>query len=142
MTNFLKRAGAKLVNNTTSAATEAITEVLQEVIQASAAGGELKKEQIFEAGGTGFIVSLATGVGGSVKNQTLAEVKSTNRIIAGKLNPNSSEAFFNAKIQEVDNLAKNESNPKVIEDLKEIPHHRLTPLEMKYCNKLWKKYKS
>jgi len=26
-------------------------------------------------------------------------------------------------------------------DLKETPHHRLTPLEMKECNKLWKKYK-
>jgi len=119
MTNFLKRAGANLVNNTTSAATEAITEVLQEVIQASAAGGELKKEQLFEAGGTGFVVSLATGVGGNVKNQTLAEVKSTNRIIAGKLNPNSSKAFFDSKIQEIDNIAKNENNPKTIEELKE-----------------------
>ena len=29
----------------------------------------------------------------------------------------------------------------LIEDLKETPHHRLAPLEMKYCNKLWKKYK-
>ena len=28
------------------------------------------------------------------------------------------------------------------EDLKENPHHRLTSLEMKLCNKLWKKYKS
>ena len=119
MTNFLKRAGAKLVNNTTSAATEAITEVLQEVIQASAAGGELKKEQLFEAGGTGFVVSLATGVGGNVKNQTIAEVKSTNRIIASKLNPNSSKAFFDSKIQEIDNIAKNENNPKTIEELKE-----------------------
>jgi hypothetical protein len=27
------------------------------------------------------------------------------------------------------------------EDLKTEPHHRLTPLEMKNCNKLWKKYK-
>ena len=26
-------------------------------------------------------------------------------------------------------------------DLKETPHHRLTPLEMKECNELWKKYK-
>ena len=29
----------------------------------------------------------------------------------------------------------------LISDLKETPHHRLTPLEMKECNKLWKKYK-
>ena len=27
------------------------------------------------------------------------------------------------------------------DDLKDSPHHRLTPLEMKHCNKLWKKYK-
>ena len=26
-------------------------------------------------------------------------------------------------------------------DLKDSPHHRLMPLEMKECNKLWKKYK-
>ena len=26
-------------------------------------------------------------------------------------------------------------------DLNDSPHHRLTPLEMKECNKLWKKYK-
>tara|TARA_Y100000590_G_scaffold204878_1_gene232359 strand:+ start:382 stop:645 length:264 start_codon:yes stop_codon:yes gene_type:complete len=29
----------------------------------------------------------------------------------------------------------------LIEDLTENPHHRLTILEMKYCNKLWKKHK-
>ena len=27
------------------------------------------------------------------------------------------------------------------DDLKDNPHHRLAPLEMKECNKLWKKYK-
>ena len=27
------------------------------------------------------------------------------------------------------------------DDLKDSPHHSLTPLEMKHCNKLWKKYK-
>ena len=26
-------------------------------------------------------------------------------------------------------------------DLNDNPHHRLLPLEMKQCNKLWKKYK-
>ena len=29
----------------------------------------------------------------------------------------------------------------LIEDLKDNPHHRLLPLEMEECNKLWKKYK-
>lgn len=29
----------------------------------------------------------------------------------------------------------------LISDLKETPHHRLAPLEMKECNELWKKYK-
>ena len=29
----------------------------------------------------------------------------------------------------------------LIEDLKDTPQHRVTSLEMKECNKLWKKYK-
>ena len=29
----------------------------------------------------------------------------------------------------------------LIYDLKESPHHRVTSLEMKKCNELWKKYK-
>ncbi len=28
----------------------------------------------------------------------------------------------------------------LIEDLKENPHHRITAVEMKHCNELWKKY--
>ena len=119
MNNFLKRASAKLVNNTITASTEAITESVQEVIEAVVAGSDIKSEQIVEAGGTGLLISLVTGVGGNIRSQTLAEVESTNKIIAGKLNPKSAEAFFNAKIQEVDNDIKTEKNSSKINELKE-----------------------
>ena len=99
MNNFLKRAGSRLVNNTIDASIESITEILQEVIESGAAGSDIKSEQLFEAGGTGFLVSMVTGLGGSVKGQTIAEVKTTNRLVAGKLNPKSAEAFFNGKIE-------------------------------------------
>ena len=46
-----------------------------------------------------------------------------------------SQFHSHAQIENLD-FVKN-----LIEDLKETPHHRLAPLEMKECNKLWKKYK-
>ena len=119
MNNFLKRAGARTVNNTITASTEAITEVLQEVIESGAAGSDIKSEQLVEAGGTGFLISLVTGVGGSVKSQTVSEVKTINRIVAGKLNPKSAEAFFNGKIEEIDKDIASERVPSIKEELQE-----------------------
>ena len=91
---YAQRVGGQTIRNFSTGATEAITEVLQEVLSASVAGSELDKEQLFEAGGTGFLVSAMTGLGGNVITQTVQEVKTLNRIVAGKLNPESAEAFF------------------------------------------------
>ena len=119
MDNFLKRAGSRLVNNTIDASVESITEVLQEVIESGAAGSDIKSEQLFEAGGTGFLVSMVTGLGGSVRSQTIAEVKTTNRLVAGKLNPKSAEAFFNGKIEEIDKDIASERVPSIKEEFQE-----------------------
>ncbi len=119
MNNFLKRAGSRLVNNTIDASIEAITEATQEVIEAGAAGSDIKPEQLFEAGGTGFLVSMVTGLGGSVRSQSVAEAKTINRMVAGKLNPKSAEAFFNGKVKEIDKEIANERDPSKIEELEE-----------------------
>jgi len=116
---YAQRVGGQTIRNFSTGATEAITEVLQEVLSASVAGGELDKEQLFEAGGTGFLVSAMTGLGGNVVTQTIQEVKTLNRIVAGKLNPESAEAFFNTKSAEIDNILKTETNPSKIQELKE-----------------------
>ena len=116
---YAQRVGGQTIRNFSTGATEAITEVLQEVLSASVAGSELDKEQLFEAGGTGFLVSAMTGLGGNVVTQTVQEVKTLNRIVAGKLNPESAEAFFNTKSAEIDNILKTETNPSKIQELKE-----------------------
>ena len=116
---YAQRVGGQVIRNFTGGATEAITEVLQEVLSAGVAGSELDKEQLFEAGGTGFLVSAMTGLGGNVITQTVQEVKTLNRMVAGKLNPESAEAFFNTKSSEIDNLLKTETNPSKIQELKE-----------------------
>ncbi len=116
---YAQRVGGQAVRNLTVGATEAITEVLQEVISAGVANSELDQDQLFEAGGTGFLVSAMTGLGGNVFTQTVQEVKTLNRIVAGKLNPESAEAFFNTKTQEIDELLKTETKPSKINELKE-----------------------
>ena len=116
---YAQRVGGQVIRNFTGGATEAITEVLQEVLSAGVSGNELDKEQLFEAGGTGFLVSAMTGLGGNIYIQTAQEVKTLNRMVAGKLNPESAEAFFNTKSSEIDNLLKTETNPSKIQELKE-----------------------
>lgn len=116
---YAQRVGGQVIRNFTGGATEAITEVLQEVLSAGVSGNELDREQLFEAGGTGFLVSAMTGLGGNVVTQTIQEVKTLNRMVAGKLNPESAEAFFNTKSSEIDNLLKTETNPSKIQELKE-----------------------
>ncbi len=115
--NFLKNSANNLVSNTQNSSIEAITEVAQEIIVAGASGGELSTGQIFDSGATGFLVSMTTGLGGNIKNQTLAEARASSKIIAGKLNPKSSEATFNFKIKEVEDLAKKEIDPNIKKDL-------------------------
>jgi hypothetical protein len=115
--SFLKSVANGAIANTQTGATEAITEVLQEVIQASASGAEVDPNQLFEAGGTGFLVSAVTGIGGNIKSQSIAEVKSASRMIAGKLNDQSTEALFNAKLKEIDLSIKESNDPEVVADL-------------------------
>jgi len=116
---YAQRVGGQVIRNFSSGATEAITEVLQEVISVGVADGKLDKEQLFEAGGTGFLVSAMTGLGGNVVTETVQEVKTLNRVVAGKLNPKSAEAFFNTKTAEINDLLKNETKPSKIEELQE-----------------------
>ena len=116
---FLKKATNKLVANAQNSSIEAITEAGQEVITAAASGGDLDAKQLFDAGATGFISSFTTGIGGSTVNQSFSEVKASSKILAGKLNPNSSEAAFNFKIKEIENQAKQETKPSVKKDLLE-----------------------
>ena len=99
--NFLKGVANGTIANTQTGATEAITEVLQEVIQSGASGASIDGEQLFKAGGTGFISSAVLGVGGNIKSQTATEIKTISKIISGKLNPNSSEAFLNNKLKDL-----------------------------------------
>jgi len=99
--NFLKKVANGAVANTQNSLTESITEVLQEIIQSGATGANIDGQQLFKAGGTGFISSLTTGVAGNVKNQSAQEIKTISKIISGKLNPNSSEAFLNNKLKDL-----------------------------------------
>ena len=136
--NFLKKAANNTAQNTYNSSIETITETLQEVIQAAASGDEIKSEQLFEAGGTAFLTSSLIGVSGNVKTQSLAEINAANRIIAGKLNPNSSEALFNAKIKNLDNLISKETNLEAKLDLEK---KREATLDIKNANsKLPKKF--
>ena len=115
--NFLKSVANGAIANTQLGVSEAVTEILQEIIQASASGGEINANQLFEAGGTGFLVSAATGLGGNIKSQSAAEVKAASRMIAGKLNSKSTEALFNSKIKEIDLAIKESTNADDITDL-------------------------
>lgn len=99
--NFLKGVANGTIANTQIGATEAITEVLQEVIQSGASGTSIDGEQLFKAGGTGFISSTALGIGGKTKSQTATEIKTISKIISGRLNPKSSEAFLNNKLKDL-----------------------------------------
>ncbi len=117
--NFLKDATNKLVANAQNSSIEAITETGQEIITAAASGGELDAKQLFDAGATGFISSFTTGIGGNIGNQSISEAKAFSKIIAGKLNSNSSEAMFNFKIKEIEDQAKKETKANVKKDLLE-----------------------
>jgi hypothetical protein len=99
--NFLKGVANGTIANTQAGLTEAVTEVLQEIIQAGASGASIESEQLFKAGGTGFISSVVLGVGGRGAAQTATEIKTISKVISGRLNPESSEAFLNNKLKEL-----------------------------------------
>ena len=105
--NFLKRVANGSIALTQNGLTESITEILQEIIQSGASGANIDGEQLFKAGGTGFISSAVLGFGGSAASQSTQEIKTISKLISGKLNPNSSEAFLNNKLKDLDVSFKN-----------------------------------
>ena len=98
---------------------EALTEVGQGIVQDVASGNEVNVDNLIESGGTGFIIgSFLPGVA-NVKAQSAAEIKTISSVIAGKLNPKSSEALFNVEIQKIDGLIKSEQDPTIKNDLEQ-----------------------
>ena len=89
---------------------EMLTEIGQELIQASASGNEIDTEGMFKAGASGFIVGAVLPGVGNLKNQSIAEIKTIANVIAGRLNPKSSEAYFNKQLQAIDSLIKQEKD--------------------------------
>lgn len=117
--DFFKRGVNFAGENLKAAWTEVITEISQEVIQAGASSSEITGEQIFAAGGQAFISTLMMGSGGKIMTKTMPELKASYSILSGKLNKNSSEAFFNQELQKID-LAKNNTKDKnEIKDLED-----------------------
>ena len=97
---------------------EMLTEIGQELIQASASGNEIDTEGMFKAGASGFIVGAVLPGVGNLKNQSIAEIKTIANVIAGRLNPKSSEAYFNKQLQTIDSLIKQEKdNGRSVYDL-------------------------
>ena len=130
--NFLKGVANGTLNNQKSAAIESITESLQEVIQAGSAGSEINMGDLAQASGTAYLTTSLFGVAGKIKSQSALETRTAAKIVAGKLNPNSSEAVFNTKIKEIEGIIKQESSTEVIKDLTE---KRNSIIEVKNANK-------
>ena len=60
----------------------------------------------------------------------------TNTMVVGKLNKLAQRIFkINKYSDDVDFVSK------IMEDLIESPHHRITKLEIEKCNRLYKQYK-
>jgi hypothetical protein len=138
LVNFAKRSGAVAVNQFNNGATEAITEILQEIISAGVSGGDTNQDELFRAGGTGFITSIFTGGARNLSKQIKTEVQSVARIMAGKLDSNSSEAYFNSTIREFDAMIKEENNPA---SKQELIDKRDAVVEVRNANaKIPKKY--
>ena len=60
----------------------------------------------------------------------------TNTMVVGKLNKLASLIFERDKYNDDADFVS-----KIMEDLIESPHHRITKLEIKRCNNLYKQYK-
>jgi len=106
--SFIKGVANGTLKNQKNAAIESVTESLQEVIQAGSAGSEIKSGDLAQAAGTAYVTTSFFGIAGKVKSQSAVEIRSAAKMIAGKLNPNSSEAIFNTKIEEINNLIDEE----------------------------------
>ena len=129
--NSLKRFANNAAKHGVNAVVESVTEISQETIQAAASGADADPEQIWKAGATGLVVSLMTGLSGNILTQTLAEVRSASRIISGKLNPESVEAYFNYKIRDIDIAISKEGDPVM---KRELSDKRNALLEVRNAN--------
>jgi len=114
---IIKNALATGGNMSKGGFSEALTEIGQDLVQSVASGNELNTENMFEAGATGFIVGAVLPGVAAVKSQSVAEFKTVANVIAGRLNPKSTEAYFNGQLKQLDNLIVNETDPAVQEDL-------------------------
>ena len=117
--DFFKRGVTFAGKNLKTAWTEVITEIGQEVIQSGASSSEITGEQIFAAGGQAFISTLMMGGGGKIMTKTIPELKASYSVLSGKLNKNSSEAFFNQELQKIDLAKNNTKNKDEIKDLED-----------------------
>ena len=113
----IQNASINGVNATKSGISESVTEVGQGFVQDVASGNKVEAKNYVEAGGTGLIVGTVLGGLGSVKTQSVAELKTVANVLAGRLNAKSSEAIFNAEIKKINDLAKLENDPKTKEEL-------------------------
>ena len=117
--DYFKRVANFGVENTKAGFIEAGTETLQEVVQAFASGTEVTPEQLFDAGGQAFISNLVFGGGGKAIQTTAKELQASYSILSGKFNKNSSEAFFNQQLSDIDLAIKKSKDKFEIEDLQE-----------------------
>ena len=120
--NFLKNT----VKGTTSGSfSEALTEGLQ-TFTSSAFTGEFSGKEFVEAIGMGATIGALMPFSGSVLKQTTRELTSASRLVMGKLDAKSTEAFFNNQLLQLDRafnkkeISKEDydSKRKAITDLK------------------------
>ena len=97
--SFMKTVGG---HSKTGAINEAFTEGLQTAISDIGMGEFSGVEAYVESIGAGALMGGFLPAGGMVVKQTNAEIKAGYNIVAGKLNKNSTEAFFNEKLKELE----------------------------------------
>ena len=97
--NFIKTVGG---HSKTGAINESFTEVLQTGISDIGMGEFSGVEAYVESAGAGALMGGFLPAAGMIVKQTNAEIKAGYNIVAGKLNKNSAEAFFNEKLRELE----------------------------------------
>ena len=105
--NVLKKGWVNTKDSLKASVAESITETIQTGIEDIAREEFSGFEQYVEAAGAGGTVGFFLPISGAVINQTSTELANGAKIAAGKFNPNSTEAFFNSKLSELENAFKN-----------------------------------
>jgi len=96
--SFLKNTAK---GTTSGSFSEALTEGLQ-TFTSSAFTGEFSGKEFVEAIGMGATIGAVMPFSGSVLKQTTRELTSTSRLVMGKLDAKSTEAFFNNQLLQLD----------------------------------------